>query len=291
MDVLAPNPDTHGAISSGDGEVMLDSIVLDKCYLQGARYSEIESLSKRRNLVMSGALFYELLDTEAEKRVRCFAKFPPTDNPVALVDHVGALLQRELAQLRPCGKPSSNTIDIRFQFNPALLNDSYELPHEVVEVMQLERQDLANESLSLVGLSETIEPAFPGLLQGSDEQRLQRRYEAEAHIADCEWARMCYGQLRSPDPLSPFPDAALVGPEWAHLRWVQVKLLFSLDLFIRYQGKLRNMLTNGVLKRLEHDVHDAQALALGVLEGALATREEKIGRWFKLLRPDGELVS
>jgi hypothetical protein len=50
---------------------------------------------------------------------------------------------------------------------------------------------------------------------------------------------------------------------------------------------LREIATPNVLVKLEHDVHDAQILALGVMEGALVTREQKLQRWFRLLRPDG----
>lgn len=40
--------------------------------------------------------------------------------------------------------------------------------------------------------------------------------------------------------------------------------------------QLREQLTRNALVRLGHDVHDAQILALGALEGALATDEVKL---------------
>lgn len=268
----------------------LNSVILDKCYLQGASRGEIESLLMRRRLVMSGALFFELMDASVSQRVSCFGKFPSVDNPVALIDNIGVLMRLELAQLSACGRPSENAIEIRFRFNPELLNSTYQIPIEAIETMQSEREDLESDKFRLIDLSGTVASLFPGLLEGTDAQRLQCRNNAENDIADLTWIVGYYGQLRSPDPNAPFPDADLVGPDWAHLRWLQVQLLFSMDLFIRYKGSLQNTLTDRVLVRIEHDVHDAQVLALGILEGALATREKKLMRWFKLLLPDGELI-
>jgi hypothetical protein len=268
----------------------MESVVLDKSYLEGASRTEVLALRERRRLLMSGALFYELLDTTSEQRRKCFGKLPQVVNPVILVDHVGDLLRRELRDQRPCGKPSKCAIEITFRFNPALLTSSYELPEEARQAMLEEVENLDGERLRLIDLSETANSLFSGLLIGNDVQRSQAREEARRNIADIEWVTGFYGQLGSPDPNAPFPDPSIVGPDWAHLRWLQVQLLFTLDLYVRYQGRLRELLTQSVYLGLEHDLHDGQGLVLGVLEGAFATREKKLARWFTLLRPDGELV-
>ena len=48
---------------------------------------------------------------------------------------------------------------------------------------------------------------------------------------DIEWVTGFYAQLSSPDPNVPFPAPSNVGPEWAHLRWLQAQLFFALDLY------------------------------------------------------------
>lgn len=270
---------------------MKPAIVLDKNYLQGCSRAQLVSLTKSHRLVMSGALFYELMTTSDEQRRRCFAKLPQTDNPVELVDHVGELMRRELKTGKPCGKPSSNTLEIRFRFNPGLLRDDYRLPEEALEAMREEGQNVAGEQERLVQLSEMTPLLFARLDSGSTETRQQGRIEAEAAIADVTEIIGFYRGLASPDPNSPFPDADIVGPDWAHIRWLQVQMLFALDIYVRYQGAVRAALSAKVLERLEHDIHDAQHLALGVLEGAFATREKKLTRWWSLLRPDGALFN
>ncbi|MDB5874600.1 MAG: hypothetical protein JWQ07_4042 [Ramlibacter sp.] len=268
---------------------MKPAVVLDKNYLQGSRKQDILALSQTHQLVMSGALFYELITTSELQRRRCFGKLPATENPVELVDHVGELLRRELKTGEPCGKPSANSLGIRFRFNPGLVEDGYQLPESALEALRDEAVGLAAESERLLQLSETIPSLFTGLLAGNTEIRQQQRVNAEAAIADVSQIMTFYRGLASPDPRSPFPSADIVGPEWGHIRWVQIQMLFALDLHLRYQGCVRTELTDKVQERLEHDVHDAQHLALGVLEGAFATREKKLVRWWRLLRPDGVL--
>lgn len=266
----------------------MQAIILDKSYLEGASRTAIHKLMERRTLVICGALFYELLDTSPKQRTRCFGKLPAIDNPLLLVDHVGELMRNEVQTRKPSGLPSTHALPIRYRFNPSLLNETYQLPPEASEAMQEELQDLNSEAVRLVDLSESSPSMFPELLKGSDAMRAEALADAEASVADPASLLPLYEQLSSPDPSRPFPR--VTGPEWAHFRWLQVQMLFSVDLHVRYQGRLRASLTPNVLEKLEHDVHDAQALALGILEGALATREEKLARWFKLLKPDGELV-
>lgn len=266
----------------------MKAIILDKSYLEGASRTAIQELMRNRTLVMCGALFYELLDTSAKQRTRCFAKLPAIDNPILLVDHVAELMRNEVQTRRPSGLPSKHALAVRFRFNPMLLTESYQLPPEAREAMQDQRQDLNSEALRLVDLSESSPSMFPDLLKGSDEIRAKTLTSAEATVADPESLLPFYRVLSSPDPTWLFPP--VTGPEWAYFRWLQVQMLFSIDLHIRYQGRLRDNLTKNVLEKLEHDVHDAQALVLGVLEGAMATREEKLARWFKLLSPNGDLV-
>jgi hypothetical protein len=239
---------------------------------------------------MTGALFYELLDGPVLERRRCFAKLPAVENPVVLVDHVSGLMRSESREQRPCGKPSEHAIKGRFRFNSALLEDDYVLPDEARQAMLDEALSLEQERLRLVDISDSAKSLFEGLLQGTDAERKKAKEDALAQIAEIHWVLGFYRQLESTDPSAPFPDAAIVGPSWAHFRWLQVQLLYTLDLYVRYQGQVREMLTGAVPTRLENDLHDAQGLALGVLEGALATREKELATWFRLLRPDGELI-
>jgi hypothetical protein len=93
------------------------TIVLDKNYLQGSTAAHMLQLAQSHQLLMADVLFYELISSSEPGRSRCFAKFPKIENPVILVNHVGALLKQEIESHEACGKPSTRYEDIRFQFN------------------------------------------------------------------------------------------------------------------------------------------------------------------------------
>jgi len=59
--------------------------------------------------------------------------------------------------------------------------------------------------------------------------------------------------------------------------------------YVRYRGALPETLSPSTYERMEHDVLDAQVFMLGCLEGAFATREKKLKRWWSLLCPDAPL--
>ena len=56
---------------------MTHAIVLDKSFLQGSKKARIYQLAETHRLIVSDALFYELLTASEPGRSRCFAKFPP----------------------------------------------------------------------------------------------------------------------------------------------------------------------------------------------------------------------
>ena len=87
------------------------------------------------------------------------------------------------------------------------------------------------------------------------------------------------------------PDQSVLNESWALFRWLQVNLLFSLDIRRRYGEISFSELTNKQHTDFEHDVLDAHYLIQGVLQGAFATKEKKLIRFFNLLCPDGILVT
>jgi len=141
----------------------------------------------------------------------------------------------------------------------------------------------------LIDLAEQTPGLFPDILRGTSEAQRADHAEIESLIATPSKMLDFYSSLESPNPERPYPSIGLTPERWALIRWLQVNMLFAVDLHVRYRGTLRATLTPGLRMRLEHDIHDLQILALGVLEGALATNEQKLRRWFHLLLPTGLL--
>lgn len=263
---------------------MNEYIVLDKSYLQGAPGDELRTLAETRRLLVSAALFYELLTTSPEVRRKCFRRLPQIRNPVVLFEHIGVLLRREVDTGSPAGRPSENSLDFPFEFNRGLVTDSYSLPEEALRVLKEQTADVEGDIDRLIAYSETIGQLFPGLLMGTATTVCELRRDAYATICDLSWIRQFYEDISANESDYPFPRIHHAHFSWTHIRWLQVNLLFALDLHIRHAGRLRRSLTRALRERLEHDVHDAQILALGVLEGELATRESKLQEWHLLLQ-------
>lgn len=266
-------------------------MLLDKSFLQGSPATVIRELAETHTLLMPDVLFYELISCDEPARSRCFAKFPPGENPVVLLQHLGALLKKEMKTHQPCGLPSDNVEKIRYQFNADLTSSGYELPEEAAALVTEEAEKLKQEVVQYLGRAAVVKKLFTehGTAKGGDRDSL--RNEAEAATAGVDQMRTFYKSVSSSSPLGEFnpPPAELVGPDWACFRLLQVQWLFGIDVWFRYGNNFPVDPTGRAYERLEHDVLDANYLVLGALQGSLATDENKLRRWFRLLRPDGHL--
>jgi len=266
------------------------AIVLDKSFLYGASRKVIHELAGTGRLLMSEALLFELLSNPQDYRV-CFSKFPPIENPVDIVLHVGGYLKKEIETRRPSPKPSDRRRRVRFQFNPLLLDRDYALPEEAANEILRQRNELLGDVMTLKEKAIGIPDFFSDLSVGNDDVRRQRRKEAEELIAEPGSLMEFYAGLRAPKGTRKFPSRRIVNEKWAIYRWLQVQFLFALDLYLRYGFALADPMSPATEERIEHDVLDAQYLFIGVLEGAFATEEKKLQRWFKLLQPSGLLLT
>lgn len=258
---------------------MKPGIVLDKSFLQGASGARIAEIARSYELVMCESLFYELLTSEEPGRSGCFAKLRE-DNPVALVSDIGPLLGLEIDRGHAAGRPSSHRIDLPFRFNPKLVNRSYVLPAEAQTTVDELTARLRTDVASFLDRVEVVPSFFPDLLQGSDDDRRRARTEAEEAIVAPRGLVPLYAQLEPPAGETPLPPAEATTDDWALFRYLQMQMLFALDAYVRYHGRRPDTASAAVYERIEHDVLDAQVAMLGCLEGALATHERKLQRWF-----------
>lgn len=270
---------------------MKTQIVVDKSFLQGVSTSVVRELAGTTRLLVSDALFYELLTTKLEARKQCFSKFPPENNPVELVSHIGPLMLMEINTQKRSGKPSQHREDsgFAFRFNSGLLDDDYVLPPEAERVIEEQSLQLQSDVWSYIERVSLVPTFFPDLLKGTTEDRKAAVIGAEEAIAAPGSLLPFYSNLEPPPGEKALPPASMIDESWALYRWLQVQLLFSVDVFARYQVNKPDLNSRATFEKMEHDVLDAQVLMLACLEGAFATREKKLKRWWSLLRPDGKL--
>lgn len=269
----------------------ISSIIIDKCYLQGTSGKAIQHLSSRFFLLMPNVLFYELISSDEPGRSRCFKKLPKEVNPIPIAKHIGALMKKELTTHEPSGLPSENLEEINYRFNPALSNGSYKLSDTDVATMREIEVELNSDISKLINKSSIVATIFPDLSKGSTEERKKYIEEIEDFIAnDVNELRKFLSSLELPGEAT-IPDKNKLNTSWALFRWLQVQLLFSLDVNNRYGDIKPSTLTAKQTIKLEHDVLDAHYLISGVLQGAFATKEKKLMRFFNLLCPDGILIT
>jgi hypothetical protein len=266
------------------------SVVLDKSFLQSATKARVHELASSRRLLMSEALLYELLSKPADYRA-CFSKFPDIENPVDVVLHVGGFLKKEIDGRRPAPRPSDRRRRVRFKFNARLLEPDYRLPDEAAAEIARQHLEVLADTESLKSRALGALDHFPELLAGNDAARAAARVAAEELVAQPTALLDFYGQLRAPKGMKRLPPRRLINERWALYRWLQVQFLFAIDLYLRYGDSLAHPLSARVEERIEHDTLDAQYLLIGVLEGGFATEEKKLKRWYKLLVPEGLLLT
>ena len=183
---------------------MRPTVVLDKSFLQGSKAANIRQMAESHRLLMTDALFYELI-SNPEGRALCFAKFPKKDNPVDLIGHPGGMLRREVQTHSPCGKPSLYCEDIRFQFNAALLHDDYELPPDAAATVLEHTEELRSDVASFLNAVRLTPTFFPEILKGNDASRAIARQEAERAVAEETENLRGFYRLLTPPPGEPAP--------------------------------------------------------------------------------------
>jgi len=266
-------------------------IILDKCFLQGASPDTLEQLSETYLLLMPDVLFYELISSVEPSRSRCFNKFPNSENPIPVTQHIGALLRQELETHKPCGLPSENLVDINYRFNPGLATGEYKLTNTDIETCKGIEEELDNDISKLLTRVHSLEDLFPDF--HNKLRHGQKAYAEELMIAvaeDTTGIATFLSKLELPNGKS-MPSKESLNPSWAIFRWFQVQLLFAIDIALRYGIQEEFDLTPSLRTKLEHDVLDSHYVIQGVLENSFATNEKKLKQFFELLSPEGNLVS
>ncbi|MDF1690368.1 MAG: hypothetical protein P1U35_12240 [Cycloclasticus sp.] len=265
-------------------------IILDKCFLQGASQGAIEKMTESFQLLMPDVLFYELISSCEPGRSRCFSKFPNSPNPIPVTQHIGALLNHEITAHQPSGLPSENLVEVDYRFNPELATGEYEFSERDLQTCSEIEEELKSDISALIQRVNSLEELFPNFHERvRKEQEPYVREIMNAVANDVSDLATFLSQLELPGEKA-MPPRESLNQNWAIFRWLQVQLLFAIDIARRYGVLDIAKLTEKQQTSFEHDVLDSHYLILGILQKSLATKEKKLIHFFKLLCPDGTLV-
>lgn len=263
-------------------------IILDKSYLDAASPKQMESLFDEHTVLMPDVLFYELTTTNEKSRKRCFNKFPDTTNPVELIPNIGTLLRYELINHRPCTPLSDRREKVVFNFHNGLRDGSFNFTKEQLEAKQNQEELIERDTRAFFDLAMMVNGFFPDLKCVRDKNLPHIIQKAKGQVAtNINIVRQIYESLLAHDAPPNAVNANVLGPTWAYFRWVQVRVIYSLDLIFSYRGQMPSNITSKFWRRIEHDMLDAEYVILASLAGSFACNEKKLIEYFRLIRPEG----
>ena len=266
-------------------------VVLDKSYLDGASARDVHELCRRHRVLMSDALFYELVTTDVNSRERCFAKIPLGTNSPTLVENVGALLRYENEHRRPCLPINQHRIK-DFEINPDFRPSEFRFTNEDLVTRKEAEQEILKEARSFVERFSDVGDVFIELSKcGTTEIPSVVEKLTSAIANDPGLVRDVYATTIGDSNASIDIPPEQIGRNWMIFRWVQVQLLYSLELHAKYRGEIPVNAGQAFWTRMEHDLLDSHYVALGILAGALASRENRMRDHFRTLNPKGMLFS
>ena len=273
-------------------------IIVDKSYVQGA--GSLFEIQRSWSLLFPDAFFFEVASTNPSARESCLSKLRELkgNGGVYVVSNVGELFRKEIHDLVCAGQPSENLVrglDLDTFFS-AQFDDLTKARRDALALTEIEfDQDVDG----LIESANTLDSQIQGISNGSTEQRKRAYGLARQEVAQDRdfivkfFAEvLCGGAYAPPGArfLMQIAQTGTFGPEWALYRWTQVTLLYALELLERYGQLVPEKLTTTQREKLQHDVIDMQYVVLGVLQGALASKDKRMRAMFRLLRPDGAVL-
>jgi hypothetical protein len=264
-------------------------LVVDKSYLQAVSRTRMTELASAHGLLMTDALLYELVKGTDTERAGWFARFPDVARPFELIPNPGVLMRHELENNAACGLPSSHVRNIDHSYTALYRDPSYSIPPDLIKLREVKRDEIDEDTDQLLTLIDSIPILFPEFESAHEKDYIALKRAAQDKICDFDFVRRGAEVLVAQSPFFSSENAARIDRDWITFRWLQVGLLFVLDLKVKYPGGIPPVMPPKMRERIRHDVLDAQYLMLALLEGAFATKEKKMCEWWMKLNPDGVL--
>jgi len=274
------------------------AIVVDKSYMQGA--GSLSEIQRNWSLLFADAFFFEVASTNPSARQSCLSKLRELkgNGGVYVVSNVGELFRKEIHNLVCAGQPSENLVqglDLDAFFS-AQFDDLTKARRDALALTEIQ---FDQEVDALIEKANTLHGHIQGTSNRSTEQRKRAYGLARQEVAQDRdfivkfFAEvLCGGAYAPPGArfLMQIAHTGAFGPEWALYRWMQVTLLYAIELLEKHGQLAPEKLTTKQRQKLQHDVIDMQYVVLGVLQGALASKDKRMRAMFKLLRPDGAVL-
>lgn len=242
--------------------------VLDKSYVQGATKGVLGDFLSDNTMLMTHSFLIEVSGNDAESRARIWKKLVGCWELAPSVRH---LMNYELTQNSPCGKPSEHLVKRDYGLIHSLKDSSYEFEEPKKDALgkELESAKYMVELVKQFSMSE-----FRPLVRSRNEVQIQDIIVNDKEFI-LEKATILSQVARS------FPDGKKLNSidrSWFHYVWLQSYCLLSLDMTYRYTEDV--LASDSVNKKIQHDLRDLEYLMVSVQEGSvLYTKDKKLEKW------------
>ncbi len=258
-------------------------VVIDKSVLQGAPKDRLQLLFKDHRVLMTQALFYELLTTKPAERASCFRRIPAIDNPVVLIQNVGSILQWEVTNQRPLSNIDDVAVSVHFNFNPGMVNEDFDFGEEQTRHIENLKKEMSVSVSYFADHCSKVTVRFPelkGYYPGMNTTQIEK---IKTRVCtDAGFVRELYSAGES----GTWPTAEEIDERWAIYRRLQIMVVASLDYFRKYGERDVTSLTT----KVENEYLDLEYCLVGCLVGVVATQDPGMSGRFLALCPSGRVL-
>lgn len=259
-------------------------VVIDKSVLQGMPKERLQLLFKDHRVLMTQALFYELLTAKPAERASCFRRIPAIDNPVVLVQNVGPILQWEVTNERPLVNIDDVAISVNFNFNPGLVNEDFDLGEEQAGHIENWKKEMSASVSNFADHCSKVTVRFPELKGYYPGMKILHIEEIKTRVCtDPGFVRQLYSAAEG----SNWPTAEEIDERWAIYRWLQIRVVAALDYLLKYGERDVTSLTT----KVENEYLDLEYCLVGCLVGAIATKDSGMSERFLAVSPLGKVLA
>jgi len=260
-------------------------VVIDKSWLEAVGKQKLCDVTKDHRLLLPAALGYELFTTRESSLMSSFRKLISVQQSTDLIDHVGSFLRFESENQLPCTPIENQRYHIQFEFNTKLTEPDFLFTEDQKQSVEEFRDHWEISGVDrFKEVSAGVSLWFPELRKIKAGSSMEDVLPVMNKIAsDAEQIKQIYDKCRRDF----FPPTKVINENWAHFRWLQIRLLAGVE-YIRKYGAGN---TDAVSKDLPHDNLDLQYCVTGILAQALATDDKQIKFYFDLCCPNGLLLT
>lgn len=257
-------------------------VVVDKSYLYKFSPSDAEELNGKYLVLMSETLLYEVSKDEAQ-RSRLMKNVREYSADFAYAEHYHNNIEYEKRHGKRSPPPSHFFRDRDYSQFDLMVNNKFIDVNEIIE----DRKVLIDKTAdAVIMLSRSLRETYAEAFTGQNRTAVLERDKLEKRIADDpEFVKMYLVKYAmaglDEDRQSAAKIAGKATEQWAHYRLVQTMLLLAVD--IAHRQNLREPIAEVTRENIRHDVLDSQLLTLALLVGRIATRDDKIQKWWQLL--------